>query len=285
MNHRIPIIFALFVAVLAGCAKAPDSHERRATAAGLARQGALQAEILNAGEFDLLSYSRPEQKADLAIIYIEGDGLAYISRSKPSRDPTPVDPLTLKLALADPRPGVAYLARPCQFTGGDKARNCYNDLWTISRYSPDVVAASMAAIDQLVARMGARHIALVGYSGGGVIALLVAAQRQDVAWVTTVASPLDVDAFTTYHKVARMSGSLNPVDAADRLATLPQIHYVGADDEIVPPGVVDSYLHALGRPDCAKMVIERNVNHHQGWDARWAQLIKTIPHCEKARND
>ncbi len=49
-------------------------------------------------------------------IYIEGDGLAWISRSIISPDPIPINPIGLKLALQHTQHKVvAYLARPCQY--------------------------------------------------------------------------------------------------------------------------------------------------------------------------
>lgn len=241
----------------------------------------MAGEILNAGSFDLLAYRRSEDRAPLAIIYIEGDGLGYISKSRPSKDPTPIDPVMLRLAASDKRPGVAYLARPCQYTGGENARNCQSDLWTLGRFSEDVVAATSHAIDQLMAQSGSSRLALVGYSGGGDIAVLVAARRPDVDWVITVASPLDIDAFTQYHKVAAMQGSLNPTLYAASLTNIPQTHYVGEADKIVPAAILRSYLSALPETGCAKLAIENDVDHHQGWLDIWPRLSHDIPSCKK----
>jgi len=39
---------------------------------------------------------------------------AWLAVPRPSQDPTPVDPLALRLALVQPTGNAAYLARPCQ---------------------------------------------------------------------------------------------------------------------------------------------------------------------------
>ncbi len=52
------------------------------------------------------------------VVYIEGDGRAYVNRRTPSNDPTPGNPMALRLALADPSLRVLYLGRPCQYTRG-----------------------------------------------------------------------------------------------------------------------------------------------------------------------
>lgn len=90
--------------------------------------------------------------------------MAWISSDMPSTDPTPTDPLALKLALAHPEGQAVYLARPCQFTGTDR---CARKYWTDTRFSVEVVRAMNLAIDQLKARFSAQEIELVGYSGGG----------------------------------------------------------------------------------------------------------------------
>jgi len=276
-----PASLIVLLLLVAACTSAPATSQRAATAQTVASQGGMSVEILTAGSFDLLAYRRPADRASQAIVYIEGDGLGYISKSQPSNDPTPVDPVMLRLAVVDPRPGVAYLARPCQYTGGENARNCQTDLWTLGRFSEEAVAATSLAIDQLKAQSGAARVALIGYSGGGVIALLVAARRQDVDWIITVASPLDIDAFTAYHKVATMQGSLNPVSYARTLSRIPQIHYAGQDDKVVPATVMRSYLAALPHIECAKLRVEKDVDHHQGWLSVWSRLSPTIPSCMK----
>lgn len=281
MKRHISVSLSILLPLLAACATVPATAERETTAQNVAANGGMTGEILTAGSFDLLAYRRANDKAPLAIIYIEGDGLGYISKSRPSKDPTPIDPVMLRLAASDKRPGVAYLARPCQYTGGENARNCQSDLWTLGRFSEDVVASSTNAIDQLMAQSGSSRLALVGYSGGGDIAVLVAARRHDVDWVITVASPLDIDAFTQYHKVAVMQGSLNPTLYADTLANVPQTHYVGEADEIVPAAIIRSYLSALPESGCAKMSVEKDVDHHQGWLSAWPRLSRDTPACIK----
>lgn len=62
---------------------------------------------------------------DVLRVYIEGDGHAWQSRTRPSADPTPHNPVGLRLALADPSPApLLYLARPCQYARGEVLRHC-----------------------------------------------------------------------------------------------------------------------------------------------------------------
>ena len=77
------------------------------------------------------------------------------------------------------------------------------------------------AIDALKAASGALGIALAGYSGGGAMAALIAARRPDTVCLVTVAAPLDTGAWTQAIGVSPLRTSLNPLDHAARLASLP----------------------------------------------------------------
>ena len=84
--------------------------------------------------------------------------------------------------------------------------------WTTHRFAPEVIRASDLALDRLKTLFGAQRLVLVGYSGGAAVALLVAARRHDMGQIITVAGNLDHQAWTHYHHVQALSGSLNPVD-------------------------------------------------------------------------
>lgn len=209
-------------------------------------------------------------------IYIEGDGRAWIDSYRPARDPTPTGTLVLQMAAQDPSSNVAYLARPCQFVGGIRARNCSPVFWTSGRFAPVVVEAMDAAVTQLVARAAARELTLVGYSGGGAIAALVAARRSDIEQFTTVAGLLDLRAWERVADITPLAGSLDPVDVIQNLRAIPQLHLVGADDKIVPPAVAQSYMTALGPAATAELVLVSDHNHGCCWRKSWPELVKRL---------
>ncbi|HAC57984.1 MAG TPA: hypothetical protein DCF73_06480 [Rhodobiaceae bacterium] len=264
--------------LLAACAGAPAPAEREAKANEIAGANGFATATLQTARFDLLSRVRGAASIGLLTVYIEGDGLAWERRDRRSSDPTPVNPIAMKLAAADPASAVAYLARPCQYTGGDAARNCRSDLWTTERYGEESVSAMNEALDKLKENAGASRLALVGYSGGGTIAALLAARRTDVAWIKSVASPLDTDAFTTFHKVTPLSGSLNPANSAARLKDLPQIHYVGQKDDVVPAAINRRFLARMGETSCAELVTIAGMDHAR-WDEVWRSLASEKPDC------
>ena len=63
-------------------------------------------------------------------------------------------------------------------------------------------------VDALKRDAGAAKVILVGYSGGGAIAVLLAARRLDVAGVITVSADLDLAYWTQRDGLAPLSGSL-----------------------------------------------------------------------------
>ncbi|MFN4354897.1 alpha/beta hydrolase family protein [Parvibaculum sp.] len=274
-----PALAVIAALLLAACTVATPA-ERKINADQIAAAGALSPLTIQTAKFDLHARLKTGGASDTLVIYIEGDGFAWKRINERSADPTPLNPLALRLAALDDAPSVAWLARPCQFTGGETARGCNSDLWTGARYSEAVIAASNDAIDLLKRKAGAERIALVGYSGGGVVAALAAMRRFDVIWLKTVAAPLDTTAFTAQHKLTPMTGSLNPADRAKNLATLPQIHYAGARDKLVPPAVNRSFLVRMGEERCITLEELLGVSHDEGWEKVWATRAAETPVCQ-----
>ncbi|MCF6267200.1 MAG: hypothetical protein L3J57_11740 [Desulfuromusa sp.] len=205
-------------------------------------------------------------------VYIEGDGLAWRTRRHLSTDPTPVDPLALRLMLADSTGDKLYVARPCQYI---QSPSCAPRFWSSDRYGAEVVNALSEALDRVKLTKGYRQLELVGYSGGASIALLLAAQRSDVLSVRTVAGNLDPDAFCRLHRVTPLTGSLNPVNFADKLQYIPQLHFIGKEDSIVPVDIFNSYRDHFADQHNIHTYIVPDMSHSAGWVERWSDLVKT----------
>ncbi|MEQ8377241.1 alpha/beta hydrolase [Parvibaculum sp.] len=276
MNLRAALA-CLFLSLAAACSVA-DPAARKVEADAMANEARLLPLTIETASFDLYARIRTTGATDRLTVYIEGDGFAWKRTNEISADPTPLNPVALHLAAADPSPAVAWLARPCQFTGGLTARGCADTFWTEARYGETVIAAMNEAVDELKAQTGAAKLDLVGYSGGGTVAALLALRRDDIATLRTVASPLDTDAFTSVHGVSRLSSSLNPAENAPALATLPQIHYAGEDDEIVPAEINRRFLARMGESRCTALVTLPDMDHHD-WAEIWPSLMARMPAC------
>lgn len=245
---------------------------RDATAAAIAQAAGLEPVASKGSAFDLQVYRRDDGRPGPLFVYIEGDGQAYLDTRTPSTDPTPLDPLALRLAAADPGPAVLYLGRPCQFAPGRGDPHCNVRLWTTERFGADVVASIDDAIDRERERAPDRLLILVGYSGGGVIAALVAARRKDVSLLVTMASPLDVADWTRRLGLSPLDGSTLPLDRTERLSGMRQVAFAGQGDKVVP---VTSIASAVGKfGPSAKLIVVPGFDHRCCWVRDWPHLRK-----------
>jgi pimeloyl-ACP methyl ester carboxylesterase len=140
-----------------------------------------------------------------------------------------------------------------------------------------------AALDNISERYNITGFDLVGYSGGGAIVTLLAAQRKDILTVRTVAGNLDIDTFSDIHDISRLQGSMNPAEHAAEITDVPQHHFVGAWDEVVTPIVFSSYAAAAGDRRCIRSTIVEEVDHENGWVNRWPGLLEMPVDCKNYR--
>ncbi len=275
----MPLLAGLLVACADdGAAGLFQSNASRADAAAALAKPPLTRTRFAAGSFDIVGYYRQAAPNDPRLaVFIEGDGLAYITSGQRSIDPTPDKPVALDLAARHGAPNLLYLARPCQFTGGQRARNCDSAYWTTHRFAPEAVASINEALDQYVRQFGPRRITLYGYSGGALVGLLLAAQRQDVDGVITISGLLDHQAWTQHFGDTPLYGSRNSLDYADRIRRLPQYHFVGARDDMVPPALTYDFLRRLGLAPERFVTRLPNADHTCCWATSWPQLSQTAP--------
>ncbi|MGQ0657972.1 MAG: hypothetical protein ACT4NU_07755 [Chromatiales bacterium] len=276
--HAAASCILLGALTLTACAPLASiaGKDPRAKALAIAAQGGLEHNTVSTGPFRLLTFSRGLKSAPSLVIYIEGDGHAWRTPRTPSSDPSPRDPVALRLAILDDSPSVLYLARPCQFLTAAELAQCEQRYWTSHRYSTDVILAMNTAIDRMLASTRAVGvkipIGLVGYSGGGTVAALIAAIRNDVGWLVTVAANLDHDAWTGWHRVTPLRESLNPPDMTARLRSTPQVHLAGERDRLVPPWIANSFRQRLG--ERAPVIVETvpDFDHQCCWEAVWPRI-------------
>ncbi len=268
----LAFLLFVFALVLAGCAS------RMETADGLARPRGWVSAIVATPEFDLFTFApRTFVPSQPLVVYVEGDGYAFISPTQVSDDPTPREPVGLELAAADPRANVVYIARPCQYVSGPHRHNCVPAYWATARFAEPVVAAVDAVVAHYVRASGARRVAYVGYSGGAAVAALVAARRADSASLITVGGVLDHATWTSLDGMTPLWYSLNPADFAGRLAGLPQVLFVGGDDTVVPEVVDRAYAARFPAGRQPDVVVVPGYDHECCWAAHWTELLRRTP--------
>lgn len=245
---------------------------------------------VDTGPFALTAFERMHERGEPVTVYIEGDGTAdRSSTTGKTMDPTPINPVALHLAAMDKSNNVAYIARPCQYQHDthynhsmDHKDKCPKTYWGDKRFAANVITAYNAALDNIERQYGTDGIHLVGYDGGGAIAAILAAKRDDVLSLRTVAGNLDHNAQSVYLGLPPMSDSLNAIDFVGDLRHVPQHHFIGGQDETIKPAVLHSYLQALGETPCVKYTMIQEAEHARGWVEKWPELLRAdIPKCEK----
>lgn len=188
-------------------------------------------------------------------IYIEGDGTPYLDRTTVASDPTPRNPLALRLMRRDPAFSV-WVGRPCYF---GLARDCTPAMWTTHRYSRFVVSSMREVIRDLVARYEPSRVVLIGHSGGGTLAMLLAPFIDQTAAVITVGANLDIDGWANLHGYDRLHGSMKPGTLPETIRTF---HYAGGRDTNVPPHLI---------PDA---IVYKRFDHHCCWERVWPEILR-----------
>lgn len=275
-----PLIVLIVTVLLAACASTPTPAQRWQQTLDLTHERHWLPLVIDAGPFRLQAFVPADTtRQDTLTLYLEGDGFAWINSRVPSADPTPLNPLALHLALAQPEGNAAYLARPCQFLAAQP--DCDKRYWTDARFAEEVVESMNTGINHLKARLGARELVLVGYSGGAAIALLLAPRRNDVRQVISIAGNLDHTAWTRYHRVRPLRQSLNPTERRDVLAGIHQVHLVGERDRVTPPELAEHFNDAypLGTPSRLSMV--PGFDHECCWAQEWPRLWHEL-HADEA---
>ena len=261
--------------LLAGCV----SDDSRITAKEIAQHSRLSRDDIQTNPFLIATWSRITAPVHSLRVYIEGDGFAWKSRTQPSDDPTPRKPIGLTLAATDKNQNVLYIARPCQFIGPPLPAHCDKRVWTSDRFSPSVIDAMNDALSQFVKQYPGVKLELIGYSGGGNIAAILAERRTDVRSLRTVAGNLDVAYVNAIHHVSAMPDAVSAIDRASALRTMPQLHFSGDADKTVTPEVAQRFQHAVGGT-CSQVEIVSNMTHGSDWAAIWPQLLaKELPEC------
>lgn len=259
-----PACFLWIALWLAGCSSPHIRFDRQAMGLGLER-----IELTEQG-LPLVVYRHPDLDGRRGAIhvYLTGDGTPYIRRGLAAADPTPRQPLVPELIKLDPAP-VLILGRPC-FHGSSSMAGCATTLWTSARYGEHVVSSMASALEASVPK--GRDVVLIGHSGGGALAVLLARRNPRVRAMVTLAGNLDHQVWTRRHRYTPLGGSLNPVDGMALPSNLIQRHYAGKQDTEVPPDIIDSAARRLG----GRAVALPDVGHRGGWVRAWPGILAEL---------
>lgn len=268
------VVAMVSIVMLAACSSPGKQHR------SLARDQGYAVMDVAAAQHTLTAYLPEARTAGPDArwhIYLTGDGTPWIAGRRPSADPTPRRDMILRLAAHDPAPHLV-LHRPC-YARDELNAPCRPTLWTGSRYSEDVVTAMDTALNRLVEQRAIGEIVLIGYSGGGTLARLLAARRDDVAALVTIAANLDHAAWTEHHGYRPLDGSLHVGSTPTLRADYPQWHLIGGRDAVVPPEVTRS---GLQRDPGALIMLYPQHDHACCWVDDWPGLLAALDRVLKS---
>jgi len=277
------IILSFLVLFITACSI--DTDLNKTTANQIARPAFMVERKIDAGNFSMQAWERMHQRGTVATVYIEGDGVSMkagaeyrIDKILPNN--TPENPVALHLASRDQSKNLGYLARPCQYIKAPEEKGCDASYWQDKRYAPEVMMAYQTALNDMAARYDITGFHLVGYGGGANIAAVLAATRDDVLTLRTVAGNLSPNYTVNYHQSMPLAAeSVLATDYGMKLAEVPQHHFLGAADDVIPPGVYHSYRQALGLSQCINYSVLQDADHTRGWVQTWPQLLTLMPEC------
>jgi dienelactone hydrolase len=260
------LIQLVVVATICGCAS-PERH-----AQSLARAHALAPVVLQGSISQHHGFSALRGPPRLLVLFIDGDGSPWIDGGRRiAADPTPRVPLALELAAATPA-SVLYLGRPC-YLEPTQPPQCAEALWTSRRYSDEVVASMSTAARAFIAEHHFDHVLLVGYSGGGTLAALMARDLPHVTGLVTIAGNLDPDAWARLHGYLPLQGSRNPALEPPLPAHLKQWYLVGQRDTNVPAAATARYLE---RVPPERVWSYAQFDHKCCWTRQWPSIFAKI---------
>ena len=272
-------VIVLIVGFVGSCSSKRSVENRVLHADNIIHASKLKPLALITPNFALHSVYHFPKPGGLLTVYIEGDGRSWVSRFQLSSDPTPINPLALHLAIIHteqlPNSNTAWLARPCQYRPNKRGVNCEAKYWSSHRFGEKVISSTNDAITQLMQKSGATKVRLIGFSGGAAVATLVAARRDDVEGIVSIAGNLDHQQVNKHHGVTPLRGSLNSKDVAQKLSKLPQVHFIGANDEVIPSQVADDFIKVQANK-CAQKVIVPSAGHLDGWQDYWRVAVDRL---------
>jgi pimeloyl-ACP methyl ester carboxylesterase len=202
-------------------------------------------------------------------VYLEGDGRAWINRNTISMDPTPIAATGLALMSLDPNPAL-YISRPCHFQQTDKI--CHPLIWTHLRYSQTVIDALAEAI-----RSNINHntkVTLIGYSGGGTLAWLLARELKQVSAIVTLAGNMNTQMWYEHHHYSPLVGSQDPSHLTPLPGSIAQLHLSGSADTNILADWTRVFSEQQG---CSQFSLVQNASHSRGWLPYWQKAVVSLP--------
>lgn len=259
------LVFAIINSLL-GCTTPSEHFDAVAVDLGI------HSQLLDTEQFKHLIYAdNGNISGELLHVYLDGDGTPWQNNRWVSYDPTARNPLVLRLMAQDNTPSI-LLGRPCYY-GLSQSLNCDKKYWTSDRYSEQIVSSMTSVLEKWLQQHHFKQVVLIGYSGGGSLAMLIAGHIQQVTRVVTVATNLNVASWTAFHGYSALENSLNPADQSKLPARIKQFHFAGAEDKIVPAFIIKEFSENQTN---ARYFEFSAADHACCWEQQWSNVLRII---------
>jgi hypothetical protein len=263
-HQHLLVLLAAWALLLLSCTTPVKRLEEQATKFGL------QQELWKGTVFTHVVY-RNDIQGERLHVYLEGDGTPWLNRYWVAPDPTPRNPIALKL-MAQDNAASLYLGRPC-YHGQSQVAPCNPLLWTSHRYGPEVLDSMAAVLSHILATSLYTDMVLIGYSGGGALAMLLAERFKEVRAVITIAGNLNPQGWAVWHGYSPLHGSLNPATRPPLPRHILQWHFSGRRDRNVPPSIVQP---TLIQQHNSRWVVVETFDHQCCWQQLWPSILKQL---------
>ncbi len=265
-KHYVSNPFFVLFLILPGCAINPSSQfEDRIIDAGLTKAN-VKSEL-----FDIVIYKKAKRQSTTLHVYIGGDGSPWIRKRYKAKDPTSISPVILDLIEVDSNNAI-ILGRPCYHQYG-KGRNCDAKWWTSHRYSIEIVDSMVYALKQYLADKNIHNVVLIGFSGGGTLAMLMAEKIKQATQVITINGNLDIDNWTRQNGYTPLFGSLNPVEREPLPEKIKQLHLIGGKDKNIAKTAIIKHYQGLRN---VEVKVYPNHTHQCCWSDIWPNTLTLI---------
>lgn len=262
-------VFVAFFLILIGC---NNVEIRTNKAFSLAQISGFKAVTEQTKKFPIQTFVK-NHETNHAIIYFEGDGLVLTS-SGIAFNPTPTDPMALRLASVDHRPYTQIVInRPCQYV---TCANCDNKYWTQERYSQEIIDSIIETIVLLQKKYQFETFEIIAYSGGAAVAFLITPHfKQLIKSITTFAGNVDPFAWCEYHDCLPLNQSLNPTDNLEILKKIPQKHFCGTSDQNTTIEITKAFQKKLNSNNIELIIVE-GYDHDSNWSNYWEKALTKL---------
>lgn len=231
----------------------------------------LDKSVLAGKNFDYVVFKNQKADTKQLHVYIGGDGQPWLNNRYRSKDPTTRRMTTLGLMSLDEGPAI-YMGRPCYHVAG-VGRGCSDQWWTSHRYSKIVVNDMHYVLSNYIADHGVQSLTIIGFSGGGALAMLLAPLIKETATLITISGNLDTDAWGRRHNFTPLFNSLNPAHQPEIRNNIRKIHLVGMQDKNIP---VDVIISRFENQQNTEIIRYPSFTHHCCWQAIWLDILNQI---------